>query len=165
MEHPTDPGEDGAPHDGNVGSELRVCEIAGLKELYEAADRLLGSLEAQAPENRRFREIQIATFAAYEAKRDLKARRNWVVTWFYILFLIVTAISPILVACVEPAARGVAWDAFGIGSTMVLLYSTYGLYTRKMVGGWIQAIWSTIPDPPYDPANRLDVAKNSPKDE
>jgi len=117
--------------------EQPSCELAGLKELHDAAGKLLESSCCQAPENRSERR---AAFAAYEAQRNLAVRQGWFANLFYLLFLAATAVSPFYVASYEPAARVVAWDKFAIGSTMLLLYSTYGIYTLKMLGGWIAAI-------------------------
>jgi len=123
--------------DEGTEGEQPSCELAGLQELHAAAGKLLESLAAKPPENRSERR---AAFAAYEAQRNLAVRHGWFANLFYLLFLAATAVSPFYVASYEPAARVVAWDKFAIGSTMLLLYSTYGIYTLKMLGGWIAAI-------------------------
>jgi len=126
-------------------------KLSGFNELSMAANMLLEALRPLTPEKRKYRLIQIATFAAYEAKRELKVRHNPIMIWFYISFLVVTAYSSVYVATVNPAAKGIVWDAFGVGSTMVLLYLTYGLYTLRMFWKWLRGLGDVLSTPPNDP--------------
>ncbi len=155
MDHRRGLEEDGGARDEDAYNERPVDGLAGLREFHAAAAKLLESFGAETPQNRGLREVQVATFAAFEAKRDLAAKPSWFATCFYSLFLIATAFSPIFVASFEPAERGVVWDAFSIGSTMLLLYSTYGYYTAKMVKGWIKVIFSKVKE---DSDNGMETA-------
>jgi hypothetical protein len=136
MDDSGNPERENRPSDEGKG-ELPASELAGLQELHAAAGKLLEALATKPPENQNERR---AAFAAYEAQRSFATRHGWFANLFYLLFLAATAGSPFYVASVEPAARVVAWDIFAIGSTMLLLYLTYGFYTVKTVWGWILAV-------------------------
>lgn len=125
--------------DGGNGSEQLAQE--GVGRLQNAARAFLGDRASFELSLLRDRQVQIATFSAFEAQRQIRRRTGTTSNWFYVLFLAVTGLSPLIVAAFPSTVRVVVWDAFGIGSTLVLLLSTYGIYTLKMAGKISGEFW------------------------
>lgn len=117
------------------------------RELIDAADRLLAAVQNMNPRPRKDLQLAVATFAAYEAKRDLKPNSNASIGRLYWLFLAVTAASPFLVALTPSELHSVVWDAVGLSSTMLLLYLTYGVYTVKALGQASFEVGGLVSDP------------------
>jgi hypothetical protein len=116
-------------------------------ELVAAADRLLASVVGMKPRPRRNRPLAIATFAAYEAKREIAPKESAPIIWLYRIFLTVTFTSPFIVIASPKELHSVVWDGVGLLSTMFLLYLTYGVYTFKMLGRAFSAMKQLISDP------------------
>jgi len=108
----------------------------GANELHRAATDLLGSLRDSVA-RQRYTDLALrrAAFAAFEADRDdLRPTGHRVDAIFYVLFLSATALSPLFVVLLfEKTDRDIAWDFFGIASTVFLLIYTYGFYTLEML--------------------------------
>lgn len=113
---------------GAAPSDPRIDE-----KLISEAGALLSAVRTLTPGTRR-RPLAIATFAAYEATRQPKYGGSRLVLNLYRLFLTFTFLSPLAVILASKAIRPVFWDAVGLGSTMFLLYLTYGVYTWKLLG-------------------------------
>jgi hypothetical protein len=133
---------------GSTTSPLQTPDGQSLcTELIAAADKLLAARQEMNPRPRKDRSLAIATFAAYEAKRDLAPRDNFLIRWLYRLFLIATLASPLFVALTPTEQHSVVWDGVGLFSTMLLLYLTYGVYTFRMVRRASFAVGELMSDP------------------
>jgi hypothetical protein len=119
-----------------------------LHELGIAVNALLAELNSWHPSKRKVTALAVATFASYEAKRNVNTDQGRFITGFYKVFLGLTLLSPIFVAAAAPGKRDVVWDAFGIGSTLLLLYITYGIYTfHQSMRAWnvVREMFGTLP--------------------
>jgi hypothetical protein len=67
-------------------------------KLLDAADAFLTELLKMKPRPKRVRGLAVATFAAFEARRDLGSSEAKKFRWVYILFLACTILSPFVVA-------------------------------------------------------------------
>jgi hypothetical protein len=122
-------------------------QVAWTSRFDDAADALLDEILKTKPRPRKMRALAIATFAAFEARRSVEHSQGTPIDRFYKIFLIATMLSPVLVVIAPREAQSVVWDCVGIGSTMLLLYFTYGIYTLRIAGRAAKFILGMVPDP------------------
>ena len=114
------------PNQGSASPSLMTLE--------GDARSVISAFTTQEPRQRRAADddVRKALFASFEATRGPLINQSKI-NGLYVLFLIVTAAFPFAVLAFDDRARTVAWDAFSIISTVILLLITYGVYTVKMV--------------------------------
>lgn len=122
----------GGADGGGTPAQTHVDIDSVSKELLEAARSLRTAVAKLRERPKRGNPINVTTFAAYEACREDVKRDGWIVNALYLLLIVVTLTSAVWVARTPVAVQPIWWDAVGLGSTMFLLYLTYGVYTARL---------------------------------
>jgi hypothetical protein len=156
---------------GAIRAGLGPLAIAVDGELRSAAEKLLAHRDTMQPRPRKNRPLAIATFAAYEAKRQITPEASTSILWLYRLFLTATFASPLIIVAFPKELHSVVWDGVGILSTMFLLYLTYGVYTYNMLGRALSAMKQLFSDPAswgsddvtHDSSNRNEEGGSGPE--
>lgn len=126
------------------GDQLRE----GADILNSAASDMLRRIQ-RVSARRKYRrsdfELRRAAFAAFEAHRDdPRSHKKLPDAIFYTLFLASTFLSPAFVVFLPDAERTIAWETFGVASTVLLLLYTYGSYTVEMAYDMFSGVIAVI---------------------